>query len=78
MATNKISILKALLTALLLLGSAAVRAQSTPLSDLDALRYIASYPDLIQAYGADPARAERRAIGHFLMLCVSINLRDRG
>ncbi len=39
---------------LLVSGSAA--AQSTPLSDLDALRYIASHPDLIQAYGADPAR----------------------
>jgi hypothetical protein len=42
MATNKISILKALLMGLLLLGSAAVRAQTIPLSDLDALRYIAS------------------------------------
>ena len=29
------------------------RAQSAALSDLDALRYIASYSDLIQAFGAD-------------------------
>ena len=28
-------------------------AQNGPLSDLDALRYIASHSDLIQAYGAD-------------------------
>ena len=32
------------------------RAQTVPLSDLDALRYITSYPDLIQAFGADPAK----------------------
>ncbi len=56
MATNKRSILKALLMGLLLLGSAAVRAQTTPLSDLDALRYIASQPDLIAAFGADASK----------------------
>lgn len=56
MATNKISILKAILLGLLLLGSAAVRAQTTPLSDLDALRYIASHPDLIEAFGADASK----------------------
>ena len=39
-----------------LLASVAAPAQTTPLSDLDALRYIASYPDLMQAYGADPAK----------------------
>jgi hypothetical protein len=32
------------------------RAQTTPLSDLDALRYIASQPDLIAAFGADAAK----------------------
>jgi len=47
---------KALMMVLLLMGSLAVRAQTTPLSDLESLRYIASYPDLIQAYGADPGK----------------------
>ncbi|MBU6377761.1 MAG: choice-of-anchor D domain-containing protein [Gammaproteobacteria bacterium] len=39
-----------------LLAPGHAAAQSTPLSDLDALRYIASYPDLIEAFGADPAK----------------------
>jgi len=54
--TKKISILKALWLGLLLLGSVAVRAQTVPLSDLDALRYIASHPDLVQAFGFDAAK----------------------
>jgi len=54
--TKKISILKALWLGLLLLGSVAVRAQTTPLSDLDALRYIASHPDLIKAFGLGAAK----------------------
>jgi hypothetical protein len=33
-----------------------VSAQTAALSDLDSLRYIASYGDLIQAFGADPAK----------------------
>lgn len=41
---------------LLLIGSGVVRAQTSPLSDLDALRYIASHGDLIEAFGADPAK----------------------
>jgi hypothetical protein len=36
--------------------SSVTRAQTTSLSDLDALRYIASHGDLIQVYGADPAK----------------------
>ena len=36
--------------------SSATRAQTTPLSDLDALRYIASHGDLIQVLGADAAK----------------------
>jgi hypothetical protein len=32
------------------------RAQTTPLSDLDALRYIASQPDLIAAFGPDASK----------------------
>lgn len=39
-----------------LLAPGQAAAQSAPLSDLDALRYIATYPDLIEAYGADPAK----------------------
>jgi hypothetical protein len=42
----------ALLVGVLLLGRS-VFAAATPVSDLDALRYIASYGDLIQAFGAD-------------------------
>lgn len=40
-------------------------SQTAPLSDLDALRYIASYPDLIQVLGADAAkgRAHYQASG---------------
>ncbi|NCW86153.1 MAG: hypothetical protein EBV69_08700, partial [Oxalobacteraceae bacterium] len=56
MATNTISTLKALLMGLLLLLPLSARAQTTPLSDLDALRYIASQPDLIAAFGADAAK----------------------
>lgn len=40
----------------LLLMPIFARAQSTTLSDLEALRYIASYPDLIRAYGPSAAR----------------------
>ena len=36
--------------------SGVARAQTTPLSDLEALRYIASQPDLIAAFGADAAK----------------------
>jgi hypothetical protein len=45
------------LFALLLLPSQG-HAQAA-LSDRDALRYIASHPDLIQAFGADPAKGRR-------------------
>jgi hypothetical protein len=47
---------KALLIGIVLIGAAAVRAQTVPLSDLDALRYIASHPDLMQAFGPDATR----------------------
>ncbi|MBM4231448.1 MAG: hypothetical protein FJ184_11985, partial [Gammaproteobacteria bacterium] len=56
MTTKKVSILKAWLLGLLFMGSVAVRAQTVPLSDLDALRYIASHPDLIAAFGADASK----------------------
>ena len=48
-------LLMMLLAGLMLLFSVSVRAQTTPLSDLDALRYIASHPDLIAAFGANAA-----------------------
>jgi len=35
----------------MLLAALVARAQTSPLSDLGALRYIASHPDLIEAYG---------------------------
>ncbi len=43
---------------LLVLSFASIeaRGQAAPLSDLDALRYIASYSDLIQAFGSDPQK----------------------
>ena len=41
---------------LLVCGAGTVKAQTTPLSDLEALRYIASQPDLIAAFGADAAK----------------------
>ena len=44
-----------LLVGFLLLGRS-IDAAGAPLSDLDSLRYIASYGDLIQAFGADPAK----------------------
>jgi hypothetical protein len=43
----------ALLAALLITSA---QAQTSALSDVDALRYIASHGDLIQLYGADPAK----------------------
>jgi hypothetical protein len=57
MSTKAIKVFRMLLLGLLLLGAASVvRAQTTPLSDLDALRYIASHPDLIAAFGPDAAK----------------------
>jgi len=53
---NKLAKWSVWLGLILLLWPLSVRAQTTPLSDLDALRYIASQPDLIAAFGADAAK----------------------
>jgi hypothetical protein len=45
-----------LMCALVCFGSTVGRAQTGQLSDLDALRYIASHPDLIAAFGTDAAK----------------------
>jgi|GEM_PF-5112530 len=41
---------------LVLVLSSVTRAQTTSLSDLDSLRYIASHGDLIEVFGADPVK----------------------
>jgi serine protease len=56
MNSNRVFVIKSFLFWMLLVCSSVVRAQTTPLSDIDSLRYIASHPDLIAAFGADPAK----------------------
>jgi len=53
---NKLAKWSVWLGLILLLWPLSVRAQTVPLSDLDALRYIASHPDLIAAFGADASK----------------------
>jgi hypothetical protein len=52
----KIAFLCAILFFLFVVGTGIARAQTAPLSDVDALRYIASHPDLIAAFGADASK----------------------
>jgi subtilisin family serine protease len=53
---NKLAKWSVWLGLILLLWPLSVRAQTAPLSDLDALRYIASQPDLIAAFGPDASK----------------------
>ena len=53
---KKASLFRVAFLFLVLVLSSVARAQTTSLSDLDALRYIASHGDLIEAFGADPVK----------------------